>query len=121
LLLAIAISADPLIRTFLGQDYLGSVGPLRVYCVAVGLIFVTQPMISFLQAVGRPNDVLVVVGPAAISFIALVGLLGFVAGAMGGAWAFVIVNAAITICILLQFRRNFFRKAKGQDTGLPEE
>jgi O-antigen/teichoic acid export membrane protein len=97
--------SGPLMALLFGSPYRAAAGALLVYCVAVLLVAVNQPLTVYLQTAGRDMPVGYLMAGLSLLNIPVVLLLSREFGQTGAAGGFLLVQVVLVCCLLGLWRR----------------
>jgi O-antigen/teichoic acid export membrane protein len=94
-LLGVLFVAAPLLPKVIGPAYADSIPVLRVYLPGMLLASTSQPLAVFLQAEGQETFVGRIVAMGVVAGLAATAMGGWLAGALGAAWGFIVVHTFV--------------------------
>jgi O-antigen/teichoic acid export membrane protein len=97
--LGVLFAAAPLLPRVIGPAYRDAIPVLRVYLPGMLLASMSQPLAVFLQAEGQERLVARVVSVGVVAGLAGTAMGGWLAGATGAAWGFVLVHAVVVAAL----------------------
>ncbi len=111
---AVAMLAPYLVVLLIGSQYQGSVGVLQILALGTIPAVLNQPIAVFLQARGHDRVVAAVVTFGVLIQLALTIVLSQRFGAVGSAWAYVVLQVGVLGCLLLVAARRAGRRPGGR-------